>query len=111
MRGDCGIDERFSERLELRECVFLVAAHQPAIAGDIRRQHGRQSPFHALAGQKAPSIGKNLPESIKAQAVASALGTMSENGSLVPTMGQTRRKQSNVRPFYFASSIAGSAEA
>src|SRR5580704_9761611 len=28
MRGDLGIDQRFSERLELRERVFLVATHQ-----------------------------------------------------------------------------------
>ena len=52
MRGDSGIDERLSKRLKLRECALLVATHQQAIAGDIRRQHGRQSPLHALAGQK-----------------------------------------------------------
>jgi hypothetical protein len=37
MFGDCGIDERLSERLELRKRAFLIAAHQTAIAGDIRR--------------------------------------------------------------------------
>jgi hypothetical protein len=55
MRGDCGIDKRLSERLQIGERAFFVAAHQTAIAGDIRRQHSRQSPFHGLAGQKKPS--------------------------------------------------------
>jgi hypothetical protein len=41
MRGDCGIDERLSERLELGERAFFVPAHQTAIAGDIRRQYCR----------------------------------------------------------------------
>ena len=54
MRGECGIDKRLSDRLKLRKCTFLVTTHQPAIAGDIRRQYSRQSPFHALAGQKGP---------------------------------------------------------
>ena len=54
MRGDCGIDKRLSERLEISERAFFVAAHQTAIAGDIRRQHRRQPPFHALVGQKSP---------------------------------------------------------
>jgi hypothetical protein len=35
-------------------CALLVVTHQPAVAGDIRRQHSRQSSFHALAGQKCP---------------------------------------------------------
>ena len=37
MYGDGGIDQRFPERLELRQCAFFVAAHQTTIAGDIRR--------------------------------------------------------------------------
>jgi hypothetical protein len=37
MFGDGGIEERFPERLELRQRAFFVAAHQTAIAGDIRR--------------------------------------------------------------------------
>ena len=37
MFGDGGIDERFPEGLELRQRAFFVAAHQTAIAGDIRR--------------------------------------------------------------------------
>src|SRR5271155_2517725 len=54
MRGDFGIDKRPTERLEIGERTFFVATHQTTIAGDIRRQHSRQSPFHALAGQKSP---------------------------------------------------------
>ena len=48
----------FRNDFSLRKRAFLVATHQPAIAGDIRRQHSRQSPFHALAGQKGPRIDK-----------------------------------------------------
>jgi hypothetical protein len=54
MGGDGGIDEGLSDRLEPRERAFLVDPHQPAIACDIRRQHRRQPPFHALVGQKGP---------------------------------------------------------
>jgi hypothetical protein len=54
MRSDCGIDKRLSERLQIGERAFFVAAHQTAIAGDIRRQHSRQSSFHGFAGQKGP---------------------------------------------------------
>jgi hypothetical protein len=54
MRGDCGIEKRLSERLQIGERAFFVSAHQTAIAGDIRRQHSRQSPLHRLADQKGP---------------------------------------------------------
>ena len=63
--GDRRIDQRLSKRLQLRKGAFLVAAHQSAIASNIRRQHGRQSSFHAFAGQTLPSDGK-LSHSIKA---------------------------------------------
>src|SRR5258707_3736833 len=52
MCGDLRIDERLPKGSQLHMCAFLVATHQPAVAGDIRRQHSRQSSFHALAGQK-----------------------------------------------------------
>ena len=62
MRPRCsaivGSTSVFRQRLQLRKRAFLVAAHQPAIAGDIRRQHRRQSPLHAFAGQK------NSPENL-----------------------------------------------
>ena len=54
MRGDTGIDQRLAQRLSVGERAFLVATHQAAVAGDIRRQHRRQPPFHALAGQDGP---------------------------------------------------------
>jgi hypothetical protein len=41
-----------SESLQLRQRAFLVGTNQAAITGDIRRQHRRQPPFHALVGQK-----------------------------------------------------------
>ncbi len=52
MRGDAGIDQGLPEHLQLGQRALLVTAHQPAIAGDVSRQHRRQSPIHALAGQK-----------------------------------------------------------
>jgi hypothetical protein len=52
MRGDCGVDKRLSERLQIGERAFLVATHQATIGGNVRRQHSCQSPFHALTGQK-----------------------------------------------------------
>jgi hypothetical protein len=50
--GDLGIDERLPKGSQLLMGAFLVATHQPAVAGDIRRQHSRQSSFHTLSGQK-----------------------------------------------------------
>ena len=34
--------------------ALFIAAHQTAVAGDIRRQNSRQSPFHARGRQHAP---------------------------------------------------------
>jgi hypothetical protein len=56
MFGDGGIDERFPEQLELSQRTFFVAAHQAAIAGDIRHQDCRQPPFHALTIHDAPPV-------------------------------------------------------
>jgi hypothetical protein len=54
MCGDCGVEKRFSESLQLRQRAFLVGADQAAITGDIRRQDSRQSPLYGLAAQDAP---------------------------------------------------------
>jgi hypothetical protein len=54
MRGDGGIDQGPSKRLQPGKRTFLVGAHETAISGDIRRQYSRKSPFHALFGQAAP---------------------------------------------------------
>src|SRR6202165_1718347 len=54
MFGDCGVDKRFSESLQLRQRAFLVGTHQAAITGDISRQDSRQSPLYGLAAQDAP---------------------------------------------------------
>ncbi|WP_156180697.1 hypothetical protein [Bradyrhizobium sp. LTSPM299] len=56
MGRDCGINKRLSERLQVRERAFFVATHRAAVAGDIRRQHNRKSPFHALAGQRSSGL-------------------------------------------------------
>jgi hypothetical protein len=53
MHSDGGVDDGLPQRLQVSECTFFVAAHQAAVAGDIRRQHRRQPPFHALVGQKS----------------------------------------------------------
>jgi hypothetical protein len=34
--------------------ALFIAANQTAVAGDIRRQNSRQSPFHARGRQDAP---------------------------------------------------------
>ena len=49
--GDRWIEKCFPASLQLLKRAFLVATHQPAVAGDIRRQHRCQSPLHAFAGQ------------------------------------------------------------
>jgi hypothetical protein len=54
MRGDRWIDKHLSQRFQVGQRAFFVAAHQTAVAGDIRRQHGRQPSFHALTVQKCP---------------------------------------------------------
>jgi hypothetical protein len=58
MSGDGRIEKHLSQRLQMSERTLFVAAHQTAVAGDIRRQHSRQSPFHALVGQKASWMSK-----------------------------------------------------
>lgn len=54
IRGNGGIDERFSDRLQPGQRVLFVAAHQAAVAGHIRRQHSRKPPFHLRFSQKIP---------------------------------------------------------
>ena len=41
MRGNAGIDNGPAQHLELSQRAFLVAAHQPAVTGDVGRQHCR----------------------------------------------------------------------
>ena len=79
MFGDCGVDKRFSESLQLRQRAFLVGTNQAAITGDIRRQDSRQSPLYGLAAQVAPPPGEI--ESLFSKIWADVrLGTMSEMG-------------------------------
>jgi hypothetical protein len=54
MRGDGGVNERLSDRLEPGQRAFLVDAHETTIAGNICRQYGCQPPFHPFSGQKMP---------------------------------------------------------
>ena len=54
MCGDRGIDKSFAERLQPGQRSFFVGTHQPAVAGDIRRQNCREPPFHAIVGQNGP---------------------------------------------------------
>ena len=51
MAGDRRVHQRLPVCLQLRQRALLVTAHQPAIAGDVSRQHRRQSPIQMLAGQ------------------------------------------------------------
>jgi len=41
MLNDAGVEERFSEGLEMSKRAFLIGTHQAAIASDIRRQNNR----------------------------------------------------------------------
>jgi hypothetical protein len=50
--GDLGVDEFLTMGLELAQRAFLVDAHQPAIAGDIGRENGRQPPFYPRLGHE-----------------------------------------------------------
>ena len=52
MLDDLGIDKSFSECLQLAERALFIGAHEPAITGDIRRQHRRQSSFNPFLDQK-----------------------------------------------------------
>src|SRR5262249_1281203 len=48
MGGDMGLDQLAEVALQPLQRAFLVAAHQPAVAGDIGRQDGREPSFGAL---------------------------------------------------------------
>src|SRR5258708_19140175 len=63
------------------------------IPGDIRRQHGRQPPFHPLARQKKPLIG-NSAQRIKACRAVIGLGPMSQ-------LGQTEKHSMRANVFRF----------
>ena len=65
VRGNPGIDKLLPKRLQLRKRALLIAPHQPAIAGDVRRQHSRQSSSTRSLGKNAPWIGE-IYSSIKA---------------------------------------------
>ena len=54
--ADPGIDELAPVRLQPGECPLLVGFHQPAIAGDIGRQNGRQSSLDPIVGQACHSL-------------------------------------------------------
>ena len=41
MCGDLGVDQFAAVRLQPCQRAFLVDAHQPTVAGNIRRQDGR----------------------------------------------------------------------
>jgi hypothetical protein len=53
MRSDARVDQRPPGRLQIGKGALFVTAHQTAVAGDIRRQNGRQPPLHALARHDA----------------------------------------------------------
>ena len=54
--GDLGIDEFAAMCLQSGKGALLVGTHQPAVAGDIDGQDGRQPPLHPLAGQACHSL-------------------------------------------------------
>ena len=54
--ADPGIDDLAPVRLQPGERLLLVDTHQPAVAGDIGRQNGRQPALDPLAGQACHSL-------------------------------------------------------
>jgi hypothetical protein len=54
--GDLGIDKLAPMRLQPGERLLLLGSHQPAVAGDIGRQNGRQASLDPLAGQARYSL-------------------------------------------------------
>src|SRR6267143_3505859 len=48
---DLRIDKFTLVCLQPLERTFFVGSHQPAVAGDVGRQNGREPPLHPLAGQ------------------------------------------------------------
>jgi hypothetical protein len=84
MFGDCGVDKRFSESLQLRQRAFLIGTHQAAITGDIRRQNSRQSPLYVLAAQDAPPAGESQMSIIAVSWAAVRPRTLSEFGQSRP---------------------------
>ena len=52
--GDLGIDQCGAMRLEPREGVFLVGAHEPAVTRHVRGENRRQPAFGAFRGQSGP---------------------------------------------------------
>src|SRR5437763_14333262 len=51
MRSDCRIDVCLTPRLEASARTSFVAAHQAAVASDIRRPYSRRLPLHPLLSQ------------------------------------------------------------
>ena len=54
MRGEGGLDKRLSDGLQPGQRALVIVPHQAAVVGDVRRQHRRKPPLHALARQGKP---------------------------------------------------------
>jgi len=54
MLTDFRIDQLAPMRLQPREGIFLVGAHEPAVARHVRGENGRQPAFGAFRGQSGP---------------------------------------------------------
>ena len=65
MGGYRGVKVRLSDRLEPRQRAFLIATHQAAVPGDIRRQYRCQSSFDAFGGQRIPLELESRPVASK----------------------------------------------
>src|SRR5262249_57044496 len=62
MIRDGGIDQLQSHGAQSRERALLVDADQPAVAGDVRRQHGRQPAFDALGLHRPTRSRESWPD-------------------------------------------------
>jgi len=55
MGDDGGLGDLATVRFHGCERANLVSTHQQGVAGNVRRQHSRQSPLHAFVGHEAPA--------------------------------------------------------
>ena len=74
MLTDFRIDQLAPMRLEPREGIFLVGAHEPAVARHVRGENGRQPAFGAFRGQSG------LPRTAWAEELSALLSILPPKG-------------------------------
>ena len=91
MLGDCRIDDLAPERFQGRERADLISAHQSGIAGDISRQHRRQSSLYPPAGHKALPLCTKRPYQSIGVAFLPEHWSPDYSGKGISALGHSRR--------------------